>query len=83
MATSKDSSTPVATPAADSIAPGGGGPVNPAALTIEQMARMLAVPEEKVHAHVAAGAPVGADGTVNLVNYAAWLNRRLKELDGD
>jgi plasmid maintenance system antidote protein VapI len=57
--------------------------MNPVALTIEQVARMLAVPEEKVRDHVAAGAPVGADGTVNLVNYAAWLNRQLAGSDGD
>jgi len=56
---------------------GGGETVDPAALTPEQLARMLAVPEEKVHEHLAAGAPVAADGTVNLVHYAAWLNKRL------
>ena len=58
-------------------------PANPAALTVEQLAKMLALPEEKVRDHVAAGAPVGVDGRLNLVHYAAWLNRRLKELDGD
>jgi len=58
------------------------GPANPAALTVAQVARMLGVPEETVRAHVAAGAPTGRDGTINLVQYAAWLNRRLKELDG-
>jgi hypothetical protein len=55
---------------------------SPAALTVEQLAKMLAVPVEKVRDHMAAGAPVAADGTINLVHYAAWLNRRLKELDG-
>ena len=73
-------------PAADAGAPGAplaDGLANPAALTVEQLAKMLAVPEEKVHDHVAAGAPTGTDGTINLVRYAAWLNRRLKELDGD
>jgi hypothetical protein len=64
-------------------APGATGAINPAALTIEQVARMLAVSEEKVREHLAAGAPVGADGTVNLVNYAAWLNRQLAKSDGD
>ena len=62
---------------------GGAEAVNPAALAPGQLARMLAVPEEKVREHLAAGAPVGPDGAVNLVHYAAWLNRRLKELDGD
>ena len=83
MAISEDSSTPVPAPAADSAAPGGTGAVNPMALTVEQLARMLAVSEEKVREHVAAGAPAGADGTVNLVHYAAWLNRQLAGSDGD
>jgi hypothetical protein len=66
----------------------GGGPraqraADPAALTVEQLAKALAIPVEKVREHVAAGAPTGADGRVHLVHYAAWLNRRLKELDGD
>jgi len=86
MATSENCSTPVHAPAADGGAPGvppAEGPANPAALTVEQLARMLAVPAEKVRDHVAAGAPTGPGGVINLVNYAAWLNRRLKELDGD
>ena len=80
MATSEDCSTPVPALAADSRDPGGDvavGPANPAALTVEQLARMLAVSEEKVREHVAAGAPMAADGTVNLVHYVAWLNRQL------
>ena len=65
---------------------GGPGAVNPAALTIAQLARMLAVPEETIRRHVAAGAPAGADGRVHLVHYAAWLNKELASLgenDGD
>ena len=84
MATRRDSSKiPPATGAAtgDPSAPRANapsnGPVNPAALTVEQLARMLAVPAGKVRDHVAAGAPVAADGRVNLVHYAAWLNRQL------
>jgi DeoR/GlpR family transcriptional regulator of sugar metabolism len=60
--------------------------VNPAALTIAQLARMLAVPEETIRRHLAAGAPASADGHVNLVHYAAWLNKELASLgenDGD
>jgi hypothetical protein len=60
-------------------APGATGTINPAALTIEQVARMLAVPEETVRRHLVAGAPVGADGTVNLVNYAAWVCLMLRK----
>ena len=44
---------------------------------------MLAVPAEKVRDHVAAGAPAGPDGTINLVHYAAWLNREFGRRDGD
>ena len=83
MANSKDSSTPAAPPAQRAGAPGGPGAVNPASLSAEQLALMLGVPEETIRRHLAAGAPASADGRVNLVHYAAWLNRRLKELDGD
>ncbi len=57
--------------------------LNPAALTVAQLARLLGVAEEKIRQHVADGAPVGAGGMINLVHYTAWLNRRLKERDGD
>lgn len=56
---------------------------NPAALTTAQLARALGLAEEKVQRFVADGAPTAADGTINLVHFAAWLNRRLKERDGD
>ena len=56
---------------------------NPASLTPAQLARALGVAEEKVHRHTADGAPTGKDGTINLVHFGAWLNRRLKERDGD
>lgn len=62
------------------------GPANPAALTTEQLARMLGIDAEKVRDHVAAGAPTGPDGRINLVHYAAWLNREMTspgENDGD
>ena len=65
---------------------GGPGAVNPAALTIAQLSRMLAVPEETIRRHLAAGAPANADGRVHLVHYAAWLNKELAsfgENDGD
>jgi len=86
MTTSADSEQIV--PPVDVPAGAGGGPgaVNPAALTIVQLARMLAVPEETIRRHVAVGAPASADGRVNLVHYAAWLNKELAssgENDGD
>jgi hypothetical protein len=86
MAAIEETQAPCATPAESLAATGGpqaDGPANPTALTLEQLAKMLAVPVERVRDHVAAGAPTGPGGTINLVNYAAWLNRRLKELDGD
>ena len=86
MASSEDSSTPVYASAATTAAPGvppADGPANPAALTVEQLARMLGVPAQKVREHVDAGAPTGPGGTVNLVHYAAWLNRELARTDGD
>ena len=32
---------------------------------------------DNIRQHVEAGAPVNADGTLNLVHYAAWLVREL------
>ncbi|MGC9455743.1 MAG: hypothetical protein ACP5HU_12920 [Phycisphaerae bacterium] len=61
----------------------GADAVDPAALTAEQLAKMLQLPEEKVREHLAAGAPQDAGGRVNLVHYAAWLNRQLAGSDGD
>ena len=71
-------SPPVPAPAANTD-----GPADPAALTVEQLAKTLAVPAEKVRDHVTAGAPTNSDGRLNLVHYTAWLNRRLKEVHGD
>ena len=68
-------------PAGD--APGGADRVDPMALTAAQAARVLSavgvgrVSEEMIRRHVADGAPTAADGRINLVQYAAWLNRRL------
>jgi len=57
--------------------------LDPAALTVAQLARLLGVAEQKVREHVDRGAPAGPDGRINLVHYTAWLNRQLKERDGD
>jgi len=65
-----------------------GGPVkqgrlNPAALPVADAARVLSraggfpVTEEMLRADIEAGAPTNADGTVNLVHYAAWLVREM------
>ena len=56
--------------------------IDPLAMTIAQAAKILSavsgeqVTEEMIHADVEAGAPVTADGRVNLVYYAAWLVQR-------
>jgi hypothetical protein len=55
------------------------GRANPAALGVADAARLLSaaggqrISVEMVEADVAAGAPTNADGTINLVHYAAWL----------
>lgn len=57
--------------------------INPAALAITDAARLLAkvsvrpIAEELLRRDVSVGAPTNADGTLNLVRYAAWLVREL------
>ena len=54
-------------------------PIDPNRLTLEQAATLLStagkrrIMAEMIEADVAAGAPTNADGTINLVVYAAWL----------
>ncbi len=48
--------------------------MNPAALTIDQAARLLGTKEDMIRGHIEEGLPTGPGGTVNLVTYAAWLN---------
>jgi hypothetical protein len=58
--------------------------VNPLALSVEELAKMLSavggkkVMVEEVQADIDAGAPVGAGGKVNLVHYTAWLLREVQ-----
>ena len=73
---------------APSSGPGAGIPamarLNPAALPLADAARVLTrlggkpVTEAMLHADIDAGAPTNADGSINLVHYAAWL---VKEMD--
>ena len=55
--------------------------MNPTALPLAAAAHLLTkvsgrlVSEEALQTDVEAGAPTNADGTINLVNYAAWLVR--------
>lgn len=57
--------------------------VNPAALTPDQLAHLLGVGVETIRRHAAMGAPVSVEGRMNLVHYAAWLNRQLGKTDAD
>ncbi len=69
---------------AESHEPGG---LNPTALTPANAARLLtrvggqSVTVEMIEADVAAGAPVNADGSINLVHYAAWILREMASRD--
>ena len=56
--------------------------INPNALSLPDAATMLRklgaqVTEDQIRDDVGDGAPTNADGTLNLVHYAAWL---LKEM---
>lgn len=44
-----------------------------APVTVGVVAKMLNVDVEVVRSHIAAGAPVGPNGSINLFHYAAWL----------
>ena len=63
--------------------------VDPAALTVAQAAKVLSavgngpVTEDMLRRHIAAGAPTTAAGRINLVHYAAWLNKDSSGNDGD
>jgi hypothetical protein len=61
--------------------------LNPSALSLADAARLLArvggqaVTVAMLQADVAAGAPTNADGTINLVHYAAWLLKEMRRAD--
>ena len=55
--------------------------LNPTAMTEDEAAKLLALPPEKVRDHVARGLPTDAAGRINLVQYAAWLNKELAHAD--
>lgn len=67
-------------------APGDTGraePLNPAALTVEQAARLLTAAGarhadvETIRRHIDSGAPTSAEGKINLMHYMAWLIREV------
>ena len=57
--------------------------VNPSSLTVEQAAQLLTkvmrqqIPPSLIGQDVMAGAPTNADGTINLLHYAAWLVKEM------
>ena len=57
--------------------------LNPAALGVADAARVLSriggkpITEEMLRADIDAGAPTNANGTINLVHYAAWLVKEM------
>jgi hypothetical protein len=57
-------------------------PLNPSAVPVEQLARMLGLPTDHLCQHVAQGAPTNANGSINLVHYAAWLVKEMAHAPG-
>jgi hypothetical protein len=61
--------------------------LSPTSLTVADAARLLTkvggqpVIIAMLEADLAAGAPANADGTINLVHYAAWLAREMSARD--
>jgi hypothetical protein len=61
--------------------------LNPTSLAVADAARLLTraggqpVTVQMLQADLAAGAPANADGTINLVHYAAWLVREMATHD--
>jgi hypothetical protein len=53
--------------------------INVKRLSVEQLSQLLSnryrklVPADRISSDIASGAPTNADGTVDLVAYAAWL----------
>ena len=62
---------------------GGKAGLNPAALSVEDAAKVLSrmggkpVTADTLEADIDTGAPTNADGTINLVHYAAWLVKEM------
>jgi len=60
-----------------------GGRLDPSALSASDLAALLTraagvrIEAQDIEADIDAGAPTNADGTINLVHYAAWLVREM------
>ncbi len=65
----------------------GNNQVDPTRLSIEQAAKLLSaayrerIEAENIRADVDSGAPTNSDGTINLVNYAAWQSEEMGHAD--
>jgi len=57
--------------------------LNPMAMSAAEAAKTLRVPPGWIEEDLQAGAPTNADGTLNLVHYAAWLNQVMKKDKGN
>lgn len=61
--------------------------LSPTALSLDDAARLLTgaggtpVTRETIQTDIDDGAPVNADGTLNLVHYAAWLVKEMARAD--
>lgn len=62
-------------------------PIDPNRLTVDQAAKLLSaaakvrVPAEHIATDLDDGAPRNPDGTLNLVQYAAWLVKEMGRAD--
>ena len=61
--------------------------VNPNAMSVDQAAKLLSsaarrqIPASQIADDIAAGAPTNADGTINVLHYAAWLLQEMQRGD--
>ena len=61
--------------------------LNPSALTVADAARLLSrvsgqsISESMLNNDIALGAPTNANGTINLIHYAAWLAKEMASGD--
>lgn len=59
------------------------GPIDPQRLSIDQAAKVMAaafkrrIEADKIRQDVEDGAPTNPDGTLNLVQYSAWLAKEM------
>ena len=65
----------------------GNNQVDPTRLSIEQAAKLLSaayrerIDPANIQVDIESGAPTNSDGTINLVNYAAWQSEEMGRAD--